>query len=687
MKNTLTLRPYQKTDAASIEEAWKSYRSVLYQLPTGGGKSVVLSKIIGDYRNEKILIFAHKRRLITQMAQHLSNIGIKAGLLIAQREENLDSNVVIASIRTAVKSKRLEMLISRHWDRVIIDEARHSRTGSYDIVLDKLLEVHPTHKLLGVDATPYRKDKKRLDKHFQTMVVSSENIKSLQEQGFLAKEKTYATPIGEIQEQVKEVANDYQQTALSNYMRQPKYLNYVVDAYAKFGESRQAIVFAVDKAHSKDLLQAFKDKGHKRVAQIDSDLSEVEVDKVYQDYEAQLIDILINVEMLTEGVDLPETGCIVGARPTKSLTLYLQMAGRGTRPKKDGSYLIVIDCAGWTEEFGSLSSPREWSLDPEVDPNDPRKKNRIVGKGKDGKLTTDLSQMDEFTELIEMTPEEYISKVEGGMKAAEKQNQTVDEKIKKIQDDLAELLHKAAVNALKDKVSPFVGIVKSDRYDRDQLMAYFFHKKRAMKKKNRNDEEEDSWLAGTHVVEMNIGKREMMYADLDASELKNNWDRRGDEKNSIKEFREMSLVSGEINHQIGDNKNLMMQILEKYQTIHDLEKSKINLEEYKDLQKKFEQDQWKKSIEDHFKVSNEFILSDPRSLDHHFKNNGYYGKKINAIEIPNGQINTHHNTLLLKLSDRYNSKDKLIVEEKKYVKGEKVYELLKDGDWQPVNQK
>ena len=88
MKNTqnkLTLRPYQIKDAQAIEQAWETHRSVLYQLPTGGGKSVVLSKIIGDYREEKILILAHKRRLLTQMQSHMTNIGIKAGMLIAQR--------------------------------------------------------------------------------------------------------------------------------------------------------------------------------------------------------------------------------------------------------------------------------------------------------------------------------------------------------------------------------------------------------------------------------------------------------------------------------------------------------------------------------------------------------------------------------------------------------------------------
>jgi superfamily II DNA or RNA helicase len=676
-KPTITLRPYQETDVINIETAWKEYRSVLYQLPTGGGKGIVITKLISDYQDEETIIFAHKRKLLKQLHKNLAKIGITAGLMIGQTAENIDAKILLVSIRTAVKTKRLEPLMKRPWKRCFIDEGRHSRTGSYDIVLDRMIELHPTYKLLGVDATPYRKDGKRLDKHFQTMVVSCESIKSLQEKGFLAKERTYATPIGEIKEQVKELANDYQQTALSNYMRQPKYLNYVVDAYTKYGEKRQAIVFAVDKAHSKDLLKVFIEKGYESVRQIDSDLSESEIDQVYEDYENNKIQILINVEMLTEGVDLPETGCIVGARPTKSLTLYLQMAGRGTRPKKDGSDLIIIDCAGWTEEFGTISSSKEWSLDPEVDPNDPRKKNRIVGKDKNGNLTTDVAEMDEFTELVEMTPEEYIGKVQGGLKAAEKQNMTIDEKIHKVEDELAELLHKVAIEGLKEKISPFMGVVRQSDHDDDVLQVFFFHKSRYAKKTKRNSEEEiDAWIDETHVVEMDLGKKENMYASLHPRFMENEYYRRNDRKASVKEFREMSQVCGSVNSQIMDNKNLMMQILEKHQTIHDLRKSKINIAEYRDLEEKFKRTQWLQSIEQHLKTSNTFLFKKDLSKDNYFK--GYSRDRIVGITIPNNTINKY-NTILIKLKNHWN--DNAFEEEKKFIKEEKIHEMLEDGQW------
>lgn len=682
----ITLREYQATDVQSIEEALTQYLSVLYQLPTGGGKGVVMTKLISDYTDKHITVFAHKKKLLRQIHKNLAKIGITAGLIMGAVNENLDSKVLLVSIRSAVKSKRLEDLVKRPTDIVMIDEARHSRTGSYDLVLDRLRAVHPKHKLLGFDATPFRKDKKPLDKHFQSMLISCENIKSLQDKGFLAKEKVYATKIGDIKGKVKEVANDYQMAALSNYMRQPIFLNYVVDSYIAQGENRQAIVFAVDKAHSKDLLKVFKEKlPNVTVKQIDSDLDEADIETAYAEYESGELQILINVEMITEGVDLPETGCIVGARPTKSISLYLQMAGRGTRPKKDGSELIIIDCAGWTEEFGSISAPRNWSLDPEVDPNDARKKNRIVGKRKDGTLTTEVDEMADLTELVEMTPEEYIGKVEGGLKAAEKQNQTIDEKISEVKAEMEELLHKAALQSLRSKTSPFTCIIRVDEYDSDKLTAYYFHTSRHQKKKaRRSDEEIDAWVDNTHVIEMVIGtNRKLMFAKLDTTTIDkgDNYYGRKDTEQSLKEYREMTDVCSSINHQVQDDKSLTMQIIEKRKIIHDLEKSKIDVHELKDLQKKFESDKYKQSVDQHVKEGKVFIFNaaNIRWADSYFK----HGRgQIYAIRIKdNDKITEYHNDIEyardLKLS---------LWEEKNYIKGDRVREIIKEGKWEVQNE-
>jgi DNA repair protein RadD len=682
-QKTVTLRPYQQTDKDAIEAAWLDYLGVIYQLPTGGGKSVIFTGLINDYKSEQIIVFAHKKKLLRQIKAHLANFGIIPGMLMGTLQENLDANILLVSIRSAVKAKRLEWLIGRNWDRVIIDEARHSRTGSYDIVLDRLREVHPQHKLLGVDATPFRKDKKRLDKHFQYMVKSCETVKSLQEKGYLCGIKTYGTKLGDIEKMVTTVANDYQQSQLSAYMRQPLFLKYAVDSYIKWGEGKQAIVFAVDKAHSKDLYQAFIDGGIKSIVRIDSDSSDAEIDAAYEGYEKGTIQMIINVEMVTEGVDLPETKVVVGVRPTKSLTLYLQMGGRLLRPKEDGSDGIMIDCCGWTEEFGTLNSPKEWSLDPEIDPNDPRKKNRIVGRDKEGKLTTDMSEIDEFSELIEMTPEEYIGRVQGGMKEAEKQNMTIDEKIKRIHKDLEELLHKAAMQGLKNKVSPFIVMINKDKYDDNQLTAKFVHKVRVNSQTINEEECVTNVLSDSHIAEMNLGKRNEMYCTLDSRIIDSQkWYRTKDPAASLKEFREMSVLCGEVNDMISDNKNLMMQILDKHQQAHDLELTKINLDEYKDLAKKYEKDQWRQSILDHFKAGNNiFILENSLSESDHFKGDKWSNDNIFKIEIPSGQINNYHNKIITHSAWRRSEGNQLKPTERNYVKGDKIYEMLENGNW------
>lgn len=267
-------RNYQTSDYANIQDAFTKFDGVLYQLSTGGGKSVVISQFVLDRKDKNILIFAHKRKLLVQLRNRFAKLGITTGLMQGQNNENLDANIVIVSIRTAVKEKRLEALLERAWDYEIIDEARHSRTNSYDKVLDSVREKHPAVKLFGVDATPYRKDGKRLDKHFQFLVLPTYDTATLIDKGHLSKFTTVVTPIGRINEEVHEVAGDFQMGELSSYMRQPKFLDYVVNQYRESGKGKQAIAFAVDTQHAKDLMLRFIAGGFTKVARIGSDLTD-----------------------------------------------------------------------------------------------------------------------------------------------------------------------------------------------------------------------------------------------------------------------------------------------------------------------------------------------------------------------------------------------------------------------------
>lgn len=654
-KSMIKLRKYQEQDVQAIESTWEDYNSIIYQLPTGGGKSVVLSSIVERYKDEKILILAHKRRLLTQLRDHLSNVGIKAGLLIANINDDMDSNVIVASIMTVVNDKRLEKLLERDWDRVIIDEARNSRTNSYDKVLE-LIETHnPGLKKLGVDATPYRKDKKRLDKHFDAMVCSVETTASLIEKGFLAEYKTYVAPIGKIEEEVMEVSNDYQQQQLSSYMRQDAYLNYVVDMYKQYGKDRQAIVFAVDKSHAKSLKKAFLQNGIKEVEEMNSSMTVSEIEEITESYEKKRTQILINIEMLTEGVDLPDTGCIIGARPTKSLTLYLQMVGRGTRLKSDGSELIVLDCCGWTESFGQLSSPKHWSLNPEIDPNNPRLNNRVVGRKLDGTYEEDLS--DFIGEIVELSPEEYLRSVQNGLERAKSINEGIDQRVIKVFKDMHEILS----NKLKKRLDGY----KKDISIKDEHYRLIFSDE-------DNKESHDGWRKILVVIHFGHFQGERLHSEMD---------NKG--SSSLDEYMKMSKLNGVINELFLENPHIEMQLLELFEQVKELDNSKIHLEGFKEATKVFKQEQFELEVEKHVVEGNGiFTLEKGLRKDNWFK--GYSNDSIIALEITGGKINSYSNTIIVTFASFYR-RGETYTEEKRHIKGERIYDMLKQGEWNSPN--
>lgn len=693
------LREYQETDIANIETAWESHQNVIYQLPTGGGKSVVAAKIVQDYyKKESILIFAHKRRLLTQLHKRLNDMGIRTGILYAMRAEDLDAKVVVMSIRTAVKGPRLEALLKRKWDRVVIDEARHSRTGSYDTVLQSLMVSNPQIKLLGIDATPYRKDKKRLDEHFQAMVVSCKSTRDLINEGYLCPFRTYASPIDmeALKEQVKEVANDYQSTALSNYMRQPKYLDYIVSQYETYGEGRQAIAFAVDIAHARDLKQRFIDAGITSVAQIDSSLSQEEIDKAFTAYEKKKVQMLINVEMITEGVDLPDTTCIIGARPTKSLTLYLQMVGRGTRVSSDGLDLIILDCCNWTAEFGALDSPKEWSLDPEVDPNNPRSANKVIGKKEDGSYTDDLT--DFVGEVIEMTPEEYIEHLAGGILVAEKVNKSIDERIDDLKKEMEKMLNDEMEKCTKSRG---VGLYTKTFEDNKSVKIFVTHQEWVPTEAGW-EEREYNWQ---RIASLELWVRPKdeegevpLFFTLHSQPDHSRWS--SPTVTNVKRYHELTITMGALHTEISKGANLnkkFFSILNVQKKILELQNQKINLSKFKDEANRIKQEEKIKQIEKHLEEKGYYEFNNYERYDSVFPKSGE-GWNFYITKMILSKINKHHNTIVFETRKctvgwvivngerKFCLSDDISTYEKKYIKGEKVFEIIeedleKDRNW------
>lgn len=634
------LRPYQKRDYDNIIEELKKVNSILYQAPTGSGKSVVMEEFILNHKTEKILILAHKRELVFQMKKRLETNGLKVGIIIASIEENLDSNIIIASIRTITSDNRIKAILDKGFNQIIIDEAHHIRTTSYENVIDQLTEQNKNIKLLGVTATPYRKDKKLLSKYFD-ILICSDDIQTLQNNGYLSKYRVYYTPAKDIDEEVESTGNDYQLQSLSDYMRKPEMIQFAVDSYIKHGNNKQMIIFCVDKKHAKLVKEAYERNSFTNIAHIDSDTKLPDRAKILVDFANNDLQLITCIETLTEGVDLPETKVIQLLRPTQSIILYLQMVGRGSRLKQDGDECIILDNAGCTIEHKLPNSPRHWTLNSEINPSNPNKKNRIVGKRKDGTFTEDEDEMS-FLELIEMTPEEYVTNISGGIEKSEQLNKETDNKCKELLKSIGEF----CCNKIKDKdYSINFKYYDNDYYSKDKI--YIQNK------------------TGGYGIEIEY-KKSIQYLTIKSDNI---WGGSRDKQDAIQKCKS-NIVLGKLSEELMKDKN-MKHIIDIFDEVEDLQSNKIDINDLRVKAKSFHKEQLKIKLANYVITNNEITLPREIWMSNYFKNSGY--GKCNLIKFKKNKLMVN-NDVTFKIEERRDFE--------KVITQEKLIEILEDTKWE-----
>lgn len=419
----MKLRPYQSTDHASIVEAFGIYDKVLYQLPTGAGKTVLVSHFVEQEmeKEKKFLILVHKERLLRQMVKTLKSLKMYVGSIIRDEHINLNANCIVASVSTVMRDGRIDLIKDRMFDYIVIDEAHHSATPSFTKVVQAANHGSPC-KILGVTATPYRSDERNLADYFDHLILSSSQMNQLIQEGWLSKYRIFTTPVKEIKARVNKSGSDYKISDLSKYMRDQKMVDYLVESYKKNAEGRKMISFCVDTKHARQVQQTYVDSGY-NASYIDANTPQKEREEIISQFQSGEVQIIVCIETLSEGVDIPECDCIQLARPTLSIILYLQFVGRGLRPKPDGSDCIILDNAGLSREFGLPDGERNWQLDSGKNPVIPGDKILVV-KRKDGSYDDDLEN-NEFDEIVEMTYEEFISQSIGTIEQAQQHNKNL----------------------------------------------------------------------------------------------------------------------------------------------------------------------------------------------------------------------------------------------------------------------
>lgn len=350
-----SLRPYQETDVQNIRDEFMAGRKrVLYQLPTGGGKTVVFSYITerAASKGASILITVHRRELLHQASKHLNELGIRHGVIAAGFKPHYSQSVQLASIQTL--ARRLQVNLDPQL--IINDEAHHSVSKSWTSVIEN----YPDAYLLGVTATPSRLDGKGLGKIFHSL-VSGLSIRELISQGYLAKPRIFAPPSNLDLTGIRKRMGDYEKDALGEAVEKSSIFGDAIAHYRKHCDGATAICFCVSVRHAHLVADAFVAEGYTAKV-LEGKMSFLERDATIENFAHGRIQVLTSCELVSEGFDLPAVGAAILLRPTKSLGLYLQQVGRALRPKKGTNEAIILDHVGNSIRHGHPESDFQWTL-------------------------------------------------------------------------------------------------------------------------------------------------------------------------------------------------------------------------------------------------------------------------------------------------------------------------------------
>ena len=347
----MELRPYQEASRQAVETAWREGQlRVLTVIPTGCGKTIIFSKITEDMvrQGERVLILAHRGELLEQAADKLQQAtGLKCATEKAE-QSCLGSwyRVVVGSVQTLMREKRLSRFAPDHFGTIIVDEAHHILSDSYQRIMDYFSGA----KVLGVTATPDRGDMRNLGQFFQSLAYEYTLPRAIKE-GYLSPIKALTLPLTLDISGVAISAGDFQAGALGSAL--DPYLEQIAEQMEEYCADRKTVVFLPLVATSQKFRDILNAHGF-RAAEVNGESGDRA--EVLRDFDEGKYNVLCNSMLLTEGWDCPSVDCIVVLRPTKVRSLYCQMVGRGTRlfPGKD--HLLLLDFL-WMTERHELCHP------------------------------------------------------------------------------------------------------------------------------------------------------------------------------------------------------------------------------------------------------------------------------------------------------------------------------------------
>lgn len=357
----MQLRPYQEEARAKVQQEWKEGRKrTLLVLPTGCGKTIVFSKIIEDRvkMGERVLVLAHRSELLEQASDKLMT-ATKLGTALEKAENTSIGTwfrVVVGSVQTMQREKRLSKFPSNHFDTIVIDEAHHAISDGYQRVLEHFGEAN----VLGVTATPDRGDMRNLGSYFDSLAYEYPLVDAIKS-GYLSKITAITIPLELDLSTVSQQAGDFKASEIGTAL--DPYLDQIADEMVKQCKDRKTVVFLPLVKTSQKFRDILNAKGFK-AAEVNGESKDRA--EILEDFDKDKYNVLCNSMLLTEGWDCPTVDCVVVLRPTKVRALYSQMVGRGTRLAPGKENLLLLDFLWHTERHELCRPAHLIASSPEV---------------------------------------------------------------------------------------------------------------------------------------------------------------------------------------------------------------------------------------------------------------------------------------------------------------------------------
>lgn len=347
----MELRPYQKAAKEAVLEHWDNgTKRTLLVLPTGCGKTVVFAKIAEERvrQGDRVLVLAHRGELLDQAAD---KIGKATGLGCATEKAGQTCmgswfRIVVGSVQSMTRGKRLGRFPEDYFGTIIIDEAHHCVSDSYRRVLGHF----PEARVLGVTATPDRGDMKNLGDVFESLAYEYTLPRAIKE-GYLSPVKAATIPLRVDLTGVGVQSGDFKPGDLGTAL--DPYLHGIAEEMTKYCMDKKTVVFLPLVKTSRKFRDILNENGF-RAAEVNGESRDRA--EALRDFESGKYNVLCNSMLLAEGWDCPCVDCIAVLRPTKVRSLYCQMVGRGTRPAPGKDHLLLLDFL-WHTERHELCHP------------------------------------------------------------------------------------------------------------------------------------------------------------------------------------------------------------------------------------------------------------------------------------------------------------------------------------------